>query len=686
MRTAHTLFACLALLAGIVRADVMSVADIRARAKPGDIVEVRGTIVCPVYSKYLFNDASGGMFLAKHCEAQIRIGDVIRATGTVKLRSEHESDYQIFATRIEVIGHDDGATRPLDVTPADIRSAERLRFRLVRVRGTATDLFYDEIDLRWRFLFVERDGVRAILPISERFGKLKLPDNLLDAEIAATGIVIPFPHNCIRAFLAPAVFNYHLDPVEVIRPAPADPFAAAAVTLDPISVDRAVKDGHRHRISGTVIAVSGNRTLLLRPDREKLLRVHLLPGTPAPGPGAHVTVAGFVRNGSFFVQMANAIWRDDGGPADAPEDPVRVEACRILSDETGRPRIDYTMEGKVVRIRGRIKDVSLSAKDGIRLLVGSGAVTFIAEAGQVPAPEIGSTVDVSGVCLIDEAPGPGDPAITHLTGFTLVLRDGRDLVVVRRPPWWTPARLAVLAAVLAALVVAVLVWNRMLQRLAVRRGRELMRESIARAEEGLRVEERQQLAVELHDSIAQNLTGVSMQMEAVEQAQREGSPSLGPLIRAARRTLDSCCTELRDHLWDLRNNSLEDRDVSDAVRKALEPHLADCQADIRLDLPRSRLSDSTFHSILCIIRELAVNAVRHGQAKHVSVSGGIAADGIRFTVRDDGRGFDPAHRPGVAEGHFGLQGVAERLRRLGGRLEMDCAPGRGSEMKVTIES
>ena len=83
------------------------------------------------------------------------------------------------------------------------------------------------------------------------------------------------------------------------------------------------------------------------------------------------------------------------------------------------------------------------------------------------------------------------------------------------------------------------------------------------------------------------------------------------------------------------------------------------------------------------MRELASNAVRHGGAKHVRVAGEMQGNRIRFSVRDDGCGFDTAKRPGPSEGHFGLQGIKERIARLGGSMKIESAIGEGT--KITVE-
>jgi len=303
----------------------------------------------------------------------------------------------------------------------------------------------------------------------------------------------------------------------------------------------------------------------------------------------------------------------------------------------------------------------------------------------VPAPEVGSVVEVTGACLMTEDSAAGDADFVRLDGFDVLLRTADDVRTLARPSWWTPTRSLVVVGILFLSMVAALVWSVFLRRLVERRTNQLLKEKLARKEADLRVDERMRLAVELHDSIAQNLTGIGLQLEAADWAYAVGSPKTGQVIGTARRTLDACATELRGCLWDLRNDSFDDADVAAAVRKAIDPHLGEATAEVVMDVPRDRLNDSMFHALLSVLRELTVNAVRHGGARTVVVCGGLKGGRLRVTVTDDGRGFDPAMRPGAAEGHFGLRGIEERLERFGGSLEVDSTSGRGATFTFTME-
>ena len=85
-----------------------------------------------------------------------------------------------------------------------------------------------------------------------------------------------------------------------------------------------------------------------------------------------------------------------------------------------------------------------------------------------------------------------------------------------------------------------------------------------------------------------------------------------------------------------------------------------------------------------MIRELAANAVRHGHATEIHVAGCIEDGRLLCSVRDNGEGFDPASAPGPEEGHFGLQGIRERMEAANGSVEIESSPGKGTRVVISM--
>ena len=333
---------------------------------------------------------------------------------------------------------------------------------------------------------------------------------------------------------------------------------------------------------------------------------------------------------------------------------------------------------------GTLLDVSRPGTPHGKLILDCQGVPVNVSVGATPPPGLGSVLEVSGVCAITYDVDEANDDFVRLSGFDVIARGPSDVRTVSTPPWWTAGRLAAAVAFLLVAVAAMFVWNRMLNARAERRGRELLAERVELVESELRVEERTRLAVELHDSIAQNIMGVALQLDTAGKLARQNSPSAIGHLDMASKALESCHAELRACIWDLRNLALDEKDVNDAVRKAVNRHLDGAALAVRFSVPRDSLTDNAAHALLRIVRELVSNAVRHGRAKNVRVAGAVDGGRLLVSVADDGCGFDVGSRPGMAEGHFGLQGVRERIRRFGGDLEIDSAPGKGTRIAFSM--
>lgn len=356
----------------------------------------------------------------------------------------------------------------------------------------------------------------------------------------------------------------------------------------------------------------------------------------------------------------------------------------MLKDAVGRLRVRAGLHGHLIRINGTVqaqpndelRQLTLD-DDGCRFTVDEGTATGIFD-----GLAVGSKIEVSGICQIETGNPRRINSIPRIEGFTVILRSPNDLVILKRPPWWTPGRfLAVISALLVVLI-AILIWNRFLNAIVDRRSRQLAKSRTARDEANLRSEERMRIAVDLHDTLSQNLTGVALQIDAAEIAARDNPGEVRSILLTTRQMMQSCRDSLRNCLWDLRSRVFEERLFEDAVRKVLAQQASTAQITLDCNLPKQTLSENFVHQSLFMIRELVTNAIRHGKADKITVSGKISDGRLTLSVADNGSGFDISRRPGPADGHFGLLGVEERARRLGGSLSIESSPDRGTVIRI----
>ena len=506
---------------------------------------------------------------------------------------------------------------------------------------------------------------------------------LLDAEVEFCGKAMRFeqwrdnrlPYVCVRSN----------DAFRVLTPPPAAPFAPTGRVFD-VRL-------HRQPYRGTVLH-SGIRRAFATHGRDDVTTIRFSRDETPPPVGHLLTAVGFPGTGRHGLQLSETLFRAEPQPEQPPRTTqiLELRPNELFSGGRTIPNIPNEFyHGKRIRIVGRLlrSANALAGRDGLTLDCGS--LTFSVDADDlgddaVRTVESGSTVEMTGLCLFQFAPNDSGLPTREFLGFTLIPTDAAAVRVLSRPPWWTPGRLLAVISSLLALLVGIVIWNRILRHLVDRRSRELLRAQIATVSSELRVEERTRLAVELHDAISQNLSGAAMRVDAVRAFIDSDLDKARTCLDYASRTLVSCREELRNCIWDLRNRALDEKNLNEAIRRTLAPHLGDARLSVRFNVPRARLSENTLHALLRIIRELASNALRHGHAAHLSVAGAIEGEQLLFSVTDDGCGFDPANRLGIAEGHFGLQGIGERVRQMHGGMSIESKTGKGTRVAIWIKS
>lgn len=587
-------------------------------------------------------------------------------------------------TSYEEVGRE-APPEPVALTRNELVSGKN-DFTLCQINGNLRDVTINESNPYWIYLSVAADhgNIFASVPISTT-NDLPTLETAIGSPVTLTGIVVPYDHG-LRA-QAGCIFK--IPSMEAIKIGCEAEKEAAAIPL--INSIRSTHPNDipllgRHRARGHVLAVSRSGESLLMSEDNDLIGLTFAKNIPLPRFGDHIEAIGLPDTDLFRINLRYASWKklDDARlkPPSAP--PVSPE--RITHRKSTGPFIDYAFHGKSITLIGTVRRIPNETDE--RLYLDCDRYLVPVDASLMPdafdAITVGSTLSVSGTCIMDIDALHYSSTIPRVIGFHLVVRTPEDVRILSQPSWWTSGRLMTLCGVLLALLIGFLVWNAILRRIVERRGRELAAATIDSVTSALKTHERTRLAVELHDSLAQNLTAISLEIDTAGRLAAVDTAGMQEHLSTASSALKSCRQELRNCLWDLRHETLDYSDMESAVRDTLMPHLGAAVLHLRFKVPRDILSDNATHAILRIIRELTLNAVRHGKATEIHVAGCVEDNRLLFSVSDNGCGFDPQNYPDDTSGHYGLLGIRERINSFEGQLQVESTPGRGSRIAISI--
>src|SRR5215217_2221537 len=197
------------------------------------------------------------------------------------------------------------------------------------------------------------------------------------------------------------------------------------------------------------------------------------------------------------------------------------------------------------------------------------------------------------------------------------------------------------------------------------------------------VEERNRLAREIHDTLAQGLTATALQLESADALLDAGSQKAHEPLRRALSLTRSNLEEARRSVLDLRAAPLEGRTLSEALKALVDRWEAETGIGARYGAVNGSrpLPPRVEAALYRICQEALTNAARHAGAGRVAVRLVAAPDRVRLVVEDDGRGFDSS---AVPEDRHGIVGMRERAEVLGGTLEVRSGPGEGTRIEAAM--
>jgi len=535
-------------------------------------VTVRGVVTYSYpehIGSFVIEDESGGLYIdaTEPLENGTRpaAGNMVEVSGVTG-----EGGYApvVKARAIRILG-----TAPLPVArPATVNQLLTGRFdsRRVEIRGVVQ---HAEVRGQVEKFGLELDGEFGRVTVLALEPDGVVPADLIDAEVTLRAVCFPFFNE--RAQVAGVRLEMaSASEIEINRPPFAEVFSTPLVALNqlqPFSPDG--NNFHRKRIQGTVTLVKPGSFLYLQ-EGDQAVRVNLAGNSPVQV-GDRIEAVGFPSVRTRFVEWQRAIVRKIGT---APVPPP-VESRPDLILRTGlsvAERAENDWDGRLITLKGELDRVETLRDGQCQLFITSSgqATTAILgwpdQSGRMASLRPGSSISATGICVIQYSDVWPTSRYADPTGMSLLLRHASDVRVLRAASWWTPTRLRLALGVILFILLISLIWARSLRREVVKRTAALVSETRARRDAEVEFNatsrERERMAVDLHDTVEQALTGLSYQL-VVSEALHSSEPhrSLRHLD-LAKQLLAQSREEVRRSVWNLRAQALNGRSLVEVLR------------------------------------------------------------------------------------------------------------------------
>ena len=688
-------------------ADVISLPA--ERAARSIRVRVTGVVTAAdptLKGRFFVQDSTGGVFVDNANGPRPEPGDVIEVSGI-----SHVGAYApiITAPTLRKIGAGHlPAAKPVPVERlmSGAEDSQRIEIsgivRAARVDGSRLDI--DLVSGGYRF--------RAYAPIPPGID----PQTLVAAHMLVRGTAAEAHNRSMRQLVAAEVYVPVLVDFVVEKSEVTNPFTEPVIPLNGLAQYRRDNSlSRRVHVRGTVTLQRLGESLFLQ-DATGGLQVQSRE-LSSFSPGQVIEAVGFPSFDNFLPVLQDAAFRTTPEPRVA----LNPRPASVAEFQNGLHHAEFvSLKGKVMDRAVRHMRRQSTDPMGTRttLVLQSDNVIFTAEAdepqgeSELSSIPVGSTVQVNGICLT-EIDSDG-----KMKSFRLLLGSPGDVWIVLKPSWLTPQRLLVGFAILCSVLIIIVSWTVMLSRknsalnLLIRerekaqvelqqahdqlehrvreRTAELKFQITARKESELQFKgvlaERTRLAQELHDTVEQTLTGIALQLDTAAKLYERDSNSALHHLELARNLMAKSQVEVRRSVWDLRCRALEQFDLAGALKASAQQIANGTSIQVELKTKGSArvLPEVVEENLLRIGQEALANLLKHSRAGRAKIELKFAAEQVVLQIEDNGVGFALENAVGPNEGHFGLLGMSERAKRLGGRLTVDSAPGKGTTVRVEI--
>ena len=605
---------------------------------------------------FLQDETAGALFWYKAEETgdlNLRPGDIIEVRGSTKTGLYLPG---LDKVTFQVVGRGP-MPDPIEVTYDDLISG-RFHYQWVTAEGVIRSISHT-------------DKGKAILRLAmgSRIAEIHvngLPDaaSLIDHRVKVTGLAaggINHRHQLTQPYIWP---HDALGIVTLGEPVPVDELPVVS-TKSVLTFRPTARTGHRVKVAGSVLASFPDGRVFIREDENALLVKLAIPESLTPG--TVITTAGFPEMEGFSATLSDAVIvsRATGSvPTPVPAN-QRAFSLGNLNHEL------VTFSATVV------ESFPTQAGSSIVLQNGSLPLRLIStDSGMLPAR--GTRVQVTGICDVEAS--RAESYNIRPQSISILARTPEDVVIQQTPPWWTTGRLTTALFALAGIFCLAILWIILLRR-QVDKQTDALRDRI---ETEAMMLERQRIAREFHDTLEQDLTGLSLQLGAAA-AKAGAEPTRGPLD-TARHLVSRIQTETRNLLLDLRTPADQALDLPTSLQLLADKHPGTNgpRVELKSQPPLPHLPPRTVHHLRMIAQECVTNAIKHADARLITISLSQTHTHLLLAIADDGRGFDQKSETWEKPGHFGCMGIRERSRKLGAEVTWHSTPGNGTTVRIIL--
>lgn len=628
-------------------------------ADTGLPVDLRGVVIfAEPQGTVFFQDATAGTFFQLKGQTAPAPGDEIRVRGISQPGLYLPG---IAEAKLEVLGHP-GLPDAVAVSFDDLASG-RYHYQRVSFEGIVRTLAADEESAS---LVRVALGSRVIEIRMEEPPRESI--SLIDSRVRVTGLAAGELNNR-RQLVEPYLRCRGWEEIEILEAA-REPRSIPEVSPEQV-LNFAVGGQERRRvkISGTVLAAFADGLVYLR-SGEAGIGVQRVAAEPLLESGDYVEMLGFPEMDRFSARIVDAVILDHF-LGDEPPVPVGAKMVDLL---------EGLHDSDLVVIEAELSERYRNELGGV-LVLRDGARTIRADLPELPdniAP--GARVRVSGIAVV-ESTRRSSQYRSEPDRVSLRMRSAEDLVVLRAASWWTSHRLTNALMVLLVATVLAGLWITLLRRQVARQTGALRK----RIENEAALEERQRIAREFHDTLEQELAGLSLRLDAA--AARGTDEKLRGFIEGSRNLVSRIQIETRNLVSDLRQEPGEESDLIEALSELVNRQSGEAGPEVAMVSPGegiAALPSRTVHHLRMIAQESVTNAIKHAGASRIVISVHGGDHELRMKITDDGHGFDAEANTSGSAGHFGCMGMRERCRKMGAEISWNSEAGKGTEVTVIL--